>query len=100
MIIETEIRQTIEEAFSASYLELINESYMHNVPEGSESHFKLTLVCDAFSGKRLVQRHQQLYKVLTLQMPKIHALALHLYTKEEWQEKQLAPLSPKCMGGE
>lgn len=100
MKIETEIRDTITTHCPFSHMELINESYMHNVPEGSESHFKLTLVSDVFSGKRLVQRHQYIYKLLDVSMKKIHALALHLYTNEEWSEKQGAPLSPHCMGGE
>lgn len=100
MIIETEIKQTIMASFAFESLDLINESYMHNVPAGSESHFKLTLVSDAFEGKRLVQRHQLVYKALEQQMPKIHALALHLYTKVEWVEKGQSPLSPNCMGGE
>ncbi|TBR38571.1 BolA/IbaG family iron-sulfur metabolism protein [Marinomonas agarivorans] len=100
MKVENEIRQSLESHCQAEFMELINESHMHNVPPGSESHFKLTLVSDAFVGKRLVQRHQYIYQVLAASMEKIHALALHLYTSEEWQEKQSAPLSPKCMGGE
>ena len=101
MIIEEQILQSVTEAFTLDYLDVKNESYMHNVPEGSESHFKLTLVSDDFSGKRLVQRHQMIYKLLEKQMNLIHALALHLYTKEEWQKRQSStPLSPKCHGGE
>lgn len=99
MVIENEIRQEIEQNFDSVYSELLNESHMHNVPAGSESHFKLTLVSDAFAGKRPVQRHQQVYKVLAEQMQKIHALALHLYTEAEWLEKSQSPDSPKCMGG-
>ena len=101
MIIEEQILQSVTEAFTIDYLDVKNESYMHNVPEGSESHFKLTLVSDDFSGKRLVQRHQMVYKLLATQMNLIHALALHLYTPDEWQTRQTsAPLSPKCHGGE
>jgi len=100
MIIENEIRQQITISLDTSFLELVNESHMHNVPTGSESHFKLTLASDAFTGKRLVQRHQFVYKVLEQQMPKIHALALHLYTDEEWLQKEKSPSSPQCMGGE
>jgi BolA protein len=101
MIIEEQILQSVTEAFTIDYLDVKNESYMHNVPDGSESHFNLTLVSDDFSGKRLVQRHQMIYALLAKQMGLIHALALHLYTKDEWQARQSsAPLSPKCHGGE
>ncbi|ADZ91403.1 BolA family protein [Marinomonas mediterranea] len=100
MIVEQEIRQLIERTFDSEVLDLTNESYMHNVPEGSESHFKLTLVSNEFSGKRLVQRHQMIYGALTEQMQKIHALALHLYTTDEWAKRSnSAPLSPNCHGG-
>ena len=101
MIIKEQIIQSVTKAFTIEYLDVKNESYMHNVPEGSESHFKLTLVSDDFVGKRLVQRHQTVYKVLAQQMGMIHALALHIYTLDEWQSRQEnAPLSPKCHGGE
>lgn len=100
MSIENEIRETIERAFNVHHLELENESYKHNVPQGSESHFKLTLVSNVFEGKRAVQRHQLIYGALTDQMQKIHALAIHPYTDEEWEARKYeAPLSPDCMGG-
>ena len=31
-----------------SILKVVNESHMHNVPEGSESHFKLIIVSESF----------------------------------------------------
>ena len=99
-VIETEITETLIERLSVAHLSLVNESYMHNVPEGSESHFKLVLVSDDFEGKRLVQRHQAVYKALADVMPKFHALAMHLYTIEEWRVVSDVPLSPKCHGGE
>ncbi|MDB4837061.1 BolA/IbaG family iron-sulfur metabolism protein [Marinomonas sp.] len=101
MKIQTAIESIIKQKFDAQYLSLENESYMHNVPEGSESHFKLVLVCDAFHGKRLVQRHQSIYGALSDIMDKIHALALHLYSPQEWEQNHSsAPSSPKCHGGE
>lgn len=101
MQIESEIRETITRAFNVHHLELENESNKHNVPAGSESHFKLTLISNAFTGMRAVQRHQLVYGALTDQMSKIHALALHLYTDEEWEARKFdAPDSPECLGGE
>ena len=46
-------------------LEVINESYMHNVPPGSESHFKVIIISDDFEGERLIRRHQRVNKVLS-----------------------------------
>jgi len=101
MKIQTQINQRISEKMDVHHMTLKNESYMHNVPEGSESHFKLILVSGAFEGKRLVQRHQLVYSILQEEMTKIHALAMHLYSIKEWSERNaLAPTSPKCHGGE
>lgn len=101
MTIQSQIDQSIKDKIDVHHMTLENESYMHNVPEGSESHFKLVLVSGAFEGKRLVQRHQLIYAILQTEMTKIHALAMHLYTVVEWDERQaLSPSSPKCHGGE
>jgi len=95
-------QQALEQALQAlapSHIELLNESYMHSVPPGSESHFKAILVSDQFNGLNAVKRHQAVYRVLGPLMQKIHALALHTYTDEEWQARQQAPASPNCLGG-
>ncbi len=99
MVIQNELKQKIVDGLSPAHLELVNESYMHSVPEGSESHFKAVIVSDQFAGKRPVQQHQLVYAALGDSMGKIHALALHTYTQDEWQEKQGAPDSPDCLGG-
>ena len=46
--IEEKINNLLNLKFSPSLLNVVNESYMHNVPEGSESHFKLIIVSDNF----------------------------------------------------
>ena len=52
------IRERIEEklraAFQPVFLEVVDESYRHNVPAGSESHFKVVLVSDRFTGERFL----------------------------------------------
>ncbi len=93
------IEKVVRKFFSPTYIELANESHMHSVPPGSESHFKLVLVSEQFSGLRLVARHQKVYAALGDIMQQIHALALHTYTPEEWQAQGAAPSSPQCMGG-
>ncbi|MBU3071469.1 BolA/IbaG family iron-sulfur metabolism protein [Aestuariicella sp. G3-2] len=100
MKIQTAITQKLEQHFSPAHLEVVNESHMHSVPPGSESHFKVVLVSENFAGLRQVPRHQQVYKVLADEMAgEVHALALHTYSPEEWQATGMAPDSPQCLGG-
>ena len=99
-VIQDQVEQRLTEHFSPFFAEIVNESHMHNVPSGSESHFKVTLVSDLFAGLRLVKRHQEVYRILQpLIGSPIHALALHTYTEGEWSERNGSPDSPNCMGG-
>ncbi|MCB5160316.1 BolA family protein [Marinomonas algarum] len=101
MTIQSQIEQRIQDALPVHFMTLENESYMHNVPADSETHFKLVLVSDAFEGKRTVQRHQMVYAILSDEMPKFHALAMHTHTIKEWTDRaDSIPSSPKCKGGE
>jgi|TARA_B110001452_G_scaffold30868_1_gene24193 BolA protein len=87
--------------FNTVVLQVTNESYMHSVPAGSESHFKVVIVSEQFAGNRLVKRHQAIYGLLAEELKgPVHALALHTYTAQEWADKQrVAPDSPNCLGG-
>jgi len=100
MSIEDDIIEKLQQALQPSHLEVINESHMHNVPPGSESHFKVVVVSDAFAGKMLLARHRLINQALAEELEgPIHALALHTMTPEEWAEKGATPASPPCMGG-
>ena len=102
MSVETIIEKKLLASFSPSYLDVVNESHQHNVPSGSESHFKVVIVSKAFEGERLIKRHRAVNSVLADELAeKIHALALHTYTEKEWQDyyAQSVPVSPKCQGG-
>ena len=81
-----------------AHLEVVNESGNHNVPDGSESHFKVVLVSERFDGMRLVARHRLVNQTLAGELAgPVHALALHTYTAEEWRARyQDAPMSPPC----
>jgi BolA protein len=98
--VEESIRDILQAEFSPSYMDVVNESYMHAVPKGSESHFKLVLVTDQFNKQRAVQRHQAVYKALAGPLQHtVHALALHTYTPVEWEREGEPPRSPNCLGG-
>ncbi|ELA9310212.1 transcriptional regulator BolA [Vibrio parahaemolyticus] len=100
-MIQEIIEKKLHSELQPSYLKVINESYMHNVPPGSESHFKVIVVSDLFAGQRLIGRHRQVHQILADELDNhIHALAIHTYTEEEWKREQnAAPDSPMCMGG-
>jgi len=94
------ITSKLQQALSPEHLEVVNESHMHNVPEGSESHFKVTVVSDVFKDKMLVARHRMVNKALEDELTGgLHALALHTLTMEEWFEKGKVAESPPCEGG-
>ena len=44
--IENTIKNILIDNFDPSLLSVTNESFMHNVPDGSESHFKVVIVTD------------------------------------------------------
>ena len=96
MSLEQELIERLN-TLNPTHLEVINESSGHGgYFPGKESHFKVIIVSDAFTGLRLVQRHQKIYALTTeLMAPsKIHALAIHAYIPSEWEGE--APDSPVC----
>lgn len=94
------ISRKLEAQFIPHYLDVEDESHGHNVAEGAESHFKVVMVSSVFTEMRAVKRHQQVYGALNEELAgSVHALALHLYTPVEWDEKGNAPKSPACLGG-
>ena len=100
MTMHETIENKVRAAFLPQHLELLNESHNHSGP-ATESHFKLTLVSEKFNGESLVKRHQSVYKILAEELNgEVHALALHLYNEQEWQDKNsVSPESPNCLGG-
>lgn len=98
---QSRIEAAVREAFNPFHVELVDESHMHSVPEGAESHFKLLVVSERFAGKNLVARHRAVNAVLRPEFDRgLHALALHTWTPDEWFEKGgSAPESPPCLGG-
>ena len=100
MSIRQDITDQLVGALPVDHLDVVNESHMHNVLEGAESHFKVVIVSPAFDGKTLVARHRLLNCILAKTLSThIHSLALHTMTTEEWSISQKAPTSPPCMGG-
>ena len=100
MSVENDIIEKLQSTLQPEYLDVTNESHMHNVPPGSESHFKVVIVSSEFNGNMLVARHRLINKTLAEEIAgPVHALALHTMTPEEWSARGAAPDSPPCMGG-
>lgn len=94
------VEKKLRAALAPSHLEITDESTMHAVPEGAESHFRLVVVADAFEGLSAVQRHQVVYRALADEMrDHIHALGLQTMTPAEWAADQERNQSPECLGG-
>lgn len=103
MIVSTRkayIERTLQE-LNPTFLEVLNESDNHAGPPGRESHFRLRVVSSAFEGASRVKRHRQINGLLKdiVGDGGIHALALELYTPEQWAKRQgVGQESPDCAG--
>ena len=99
--IENRIQNKLTSAFGPSFLKVENESHKHNVPPGSESHFRVTVVSAKFDGSSLVRRHQMINGVLREELSgTVHALSIIAKTPEQWVSSAgLIQPSPPCLGG-
>ena len=88
MSVEATIRSKIQAAFAPSSLEVLNESHLHaghhhdtshHAPfDGTgETHFRVRIVSDSFSGQGRVERHRAVNAVLSAELKGgVHALAI------------------------
>lgn len=99
--IETRIRGCLGKGLKLSHLEVVNESYMHNVPKGSESHFKVLVVSDDFKGVQLIKRHRMVLGLVKDELKEdfVHALSIEAKVQEELKENYKLDPSPSCKGG-
>ena len=99
--VQQSIETKVAEALAPVHLDVINESGMHSVPPGSESHFKLVIVSDRFAGLTRVKRHQTVNGILEKELREdLHALSMETLTTEEWEQRHGRTLdSPACLGG-
>lgn len=95
------IEQELTNKLSPSFLSVENESGNHHVPEGSETHFKVTAVSAQFTNLSRIARHRMLNELLSTEFTQgLHALSMHLYTEDEWAKMHDSVLkSPSCKDG-
>ncbi|CAG9768741.1 unnamed protein product [Ceutorhynchus assimilis] len=97
--IESSITAKLQENLKPSHLQVINESYMHNVPKNAETHFKVVVVSDEFKNLSLIKRHRKVNDILKAELlGGVHALSIVAKTPEQWTDEEIEP-SPNCRGG-
>lgn len=95
------IEQLMKESLNPEVLIVEDESNLHHVPLGAQTHFKVIAVSSKFEHLKRVDRHKMLNKLLEKEFETgLHAISMHLYTKEEWQQQKTTVLkSPACKDG-
>ncbi|MCH9770481.1 MAG: BolA/IbaG family iron-sulfur metabolism protein [Gammaproteobacteria bacterium] len=74
MVTNTDIKQWIEANLANSEVRV----------DGDGRHFEAVVVCPAFAGKNLIERHRLVYAALGDKMQAtIHALSLKTFTADE-----------------
>ncbi|WP_375699566.1 BolA family protein [Pseudophaeobacter sp. TrK17] len=82
MSIRVEMEQRLQEAFTPTELEVVDDSNSHIGHAGhdgsGESHFNVRIRAAAFAGQNRVQQHRAVHRALGDIVPRIHALALDI----------------------
>lgn len=101
MRLQNRIQEKLTAALAPVVLDVVNESHMHSVAPGSETHFKVLVVSPAFEGKGLVDRHRAVNGVLSAEFASgLHALTIRALTPAQYEADGAAGfVSPKCLGG-
>lgn len=100
MSIKSLIESKLTEKLTPIFLKVENESNLHSVPKGSESHFRIEIVSNLFIEKGLLLRHRLINEIISEEISKIRACSLHAMTPTEWEKKnRKTESSPTCAGG-
>ncbi|CAN0262994.1 bolA-like protein 1 [Lampetra fluviatilis] len=99
--VQESIREKLTRSLGPVHLDVINESGMHAVPRGSETHFKVVVVSTQFEGVPLLARHRLVNEALRDELAGgVHALSIQARTPQQWGSSggRVDP-SPPCLGG-
>jgi BolA protein len=84
---EMRIRENLMIALEPTRLDVVNESELHaghrSSPGTGESHFRVLIVSEKFSGLSRLERHRLINAALADEMTRIHALAIAAYAPGE-----------------
>ena len=76
------ITEKLTEAFAPARLDVADESHQHEghagARPGGETHFRVTIVAEAFRGRSRLDRHRMVNAALAEELKSgVHALAIH-----------------------
>ncbi len=117
----TAIFAKLTQAFTPAHLEVLNESHMHAVAKGSETHFKVVVVAEQvsfvrlrqawfslhrllhipiqFEGVPLIDRHRSINNILAAEFAAgLHALSITAKSANQWAANNTVHKSPACAG--
>lgn len=119
--VEQAIITKLKTRFAPLHLEVVNESYKHAVPKGSETHFKVrqtsdllllfpwphhifnqvVVVSEEFEGKSLIDQHRLVNELLRDELANgVHALSIKTMNPTKWRAAgNITHETPNCMGG-
>ncbi|HVI29811.1 BolA family protein [Hansschlegelia sp.] len=88
MSVRDRIESALTEALRPQRLEVVDESHLHAGHAGSrpggETHFRVRIVSDAFSGVSRIERHRRVNALLAAELAgPVHALAIDARAPEE-----------------
>ncbi len=81
MSMKDRIEASLVEGLAPSALEIVDESHKHaghsGARPGGQTHYRVHIVSESFSGKSRVARHRMVYALLGAEIADgVHALAL------------------------
>ena len=82
MAVKDLITNKLTKAFAPQSLDVVDESHKHaghaGHRPGGETHFRVTIVAEAFREKSRVDRHRMINAALAAELAgQVHALAIH-----------------------
>lgn len=90
-IIASSIKEKLEQSFTPSQLDVIDESHKHAHHRGAhehaadggsaESHFHVVIVSNKFEGMSVLAKHRAVKEVISEEMKQIHALSISARVK-------------------
>lgn len=100
MNIKSSIEKKLIEKLKPIFLNIENESHLHNVPKQSETHFRIEIVSNDFENKSLLARHKIINEIISEEISRIRAFSVYTMTSIEWEKKKSQlEKSPNCAGG-
>jgi len=91
MLLSEIIKEKIEKSLSIAGVIIEDESYKHEGHPGSrpggETHFKIKVISESFSGKSRIERQRMIFRALENEMKeKIHAISIAALTPKEFRK--------------